>query len=136
LDDRQCTALAPYCDTISGNCVECVASTNCSGADSVCNRETHRCAPRCATNDDCTQVDFPVCDPERNLCVECLLDESCPGRKAHCSETKTCVACLSNADCQAPHGVCDAETGTCVQCLTSQDCPGGAACTNGACAPK
>jgi hypothetical protein len=55
----------PYCDPGRGQCVQCVADSQCTFPDKRCDRSTDQCV-QCLTGADC---DEHVCDPTTHRCV-------------------------------------------------------------------
>lgn len=134
LNDGQCKSKTPYCDD-AGTCVECLSAENCGVAGWTCDRDAHRCAPNCHSNDDCSgSPETPFCDAERNVCVPCIVDRDCPGAAPRCDPNrKSCVLCVEDADCSAATPRCDTHKSSCVECLTGSDCSPGVMCLAGVC---
>jgi Cys-rich repeat protein len=120
-----CVAPHPVCDTTSGNCVACLANTDCSGSTPICDTGTHTC--RACTAGDCS-APTPVCDTtggNAGKCVECTANTNCSAPTPVCNTTTNrCVQCASSTDCSGAQHVCDTTTGTCVACVTNTDCTG------------
>jgi len=115
---------AGVCDVASGQCVECVADGDCSGANHFCNAD--KVCIECKSNSDCGSNQ--VCNTGPGDCTEsCTTTADCAGAYPVCdTQKKLCVECTSNADCagSAPDSLCYAATSECKQCLTSADCSG------------
>lgn len=75
------------CDTASGECVECVLDTDCSGGLTCQNQHCAR-AVGCTTTSDCTPPE--LCDAAAGRCVECLSVVDCPSGQA--CELGVCVS--------------------------------------------
>ncbi len=123
--ESSCPASAPLCDSMSGQCVECLESLDCDRPDAPwCLRgECIGCVDTCAGA-------TPVCDVDTAECVGCLNDSDCPGG--------TCVnyACVDNpcpAPCTGATPVCDAAAGRCVECLADAACGPTERCVSGSC---
>jgi hypothetical protein len=149
--DTACGGLR--CEAVSGACVVCLASTDCSGALARCDTTlhvcvaclatadcgprqrceptTHRCLDTCDDDDDPCPLPNFVCDRDRRLCLECRTSANCAGSAngSACDITVgRCVECTANASCPAPAPVCDRRTGRCVGCVSSAACGVGLAC--------
>jgi hypothetical protein len=75
----------------------------------------------CSADVECA-TPTPRCS-ESGSCVACLSDDDCPLDGARrCSEQAGCVACLDNEDC-GDSKVCETLTGACQTCPTA-DCAG------------
>jgi hypothetical protein len=70
-----CSAAAPVCNVSSDVCEACSDSSQCSRFDdeSLCRIETGQCV-ECVASNDCSQ-DTPVCSESR--CRECIDDDEC-----------------------------------------------------------
>lgn len=146
--DADCSAPKAHCDTLTKECVQCMANEQC--ATLSCNPVSHTCSG-CITNADCS-APTPFCDGDDRKCVECSSAAQCSGGQvcafeAHrcapechtnsdcagsghpicATASSVCVECTSDADCSTmglePH--CDLRYGACVECLTDGDCAGG-----------
>ena len=59
---RLCGPLAPACDAVTSQCVQCTTDSHCTDPQrSTCNTQTHACEP-CASNAQCAHV------PGKNIC--------------------------------------------------------------------
>jgi hypothetical protein len=101
-----CTAPTSVCDTITGRCVGCTASRQCSSAAA------------------------PVCDTTKNVCAACTADLQCQTKNATlpaCRSDGQCVQCTAttaSTSCTGPTPVCNTTTNTCAQCTASANCTG------------
>ncbi|MBL8601169.1 MAG: hypothetical protein JNK72_04540 [Myxococcales bacterium] len=134
--DRECSSQGQVCDTMAGQCVQCVLQADCT--------MNQRCvANRCVDNRACTsstQCPGQVCDRERGFCVDCVGDNDCPVGQV-CGAQRTCVVATPT---------CTPGAATCLDATTRQVCntdgrtyatqvcpsPAGSAgfCSAGACA--
>lgn len=87
------------CDEATGECVGCIADTDCQSG---------------------------VCSKSLRRCVDCVDDSTCPQQLPRCRVgVAKCVACVSNEDCGVVNAICDALTFTCRPgCSTDDQCPG------------
>jgi len=121
--DGDCGPMAPYCDSSSHTCVQCITTTNC-GNGRMCNTTNNTCV-QCLMDGDCG-APTPYCSP-MGQCVQCTTMANCGAMQTCNTNDYRCVAtCGSNADCRAPTAVCDTTMMYCVQCLASTDCTGNA----------
>lgn len=121
LDDQDCSNDdATRCDGALFRCVSCIADGDCVDG-SRCDAVERRCAPSCATGQDC--VDAHAC--KNGLCVACDRDIECRESDASapvCSASGLdCVSCREDAQCPQ-FEFCDVLSGSCVSCLSSADC--------------
>lgn len=148
--DADCHLTSLHCDSTSNQCVECLDDQDCSGSDRVrcdaklfrcvdctsdddcaadarCDPIERRCAPACATLQDC--LDAHACND--GVCVACDRDVECREGDATgpvCSASGLgCVSCREDAQCPQPE-ICDVLSGRCVACLSSRDCDDGTRC--------
>ena len=128
--DNDCTSLpqTPHCDTGTGSCVQCTATTQCTqGYNCV----GDACKPVCtvATQAQDCPAATPVCRVSPfPKCVQCVASTDCPGGQV-CNSSNVCVAstgCTGNANCPPSTPVCSG--GTCVQCAADTDCKNGMGC--------
>ncbi len=125
--------LPQVCDVVTGDCVECLDDTECSGnmatgdagAATTCDEARHECV-RCLDDADCMggvcKVDMS--SSSGNVCVECLVNENCGGDRPICdTATNECTAsCTSDAECRGDKPVCNTSRNLCVECLDSSRC--------------
>jgi hypothetical protein len=103
--DPVCSDCNGVC-TDTGQCVECVQSTDCTGALAHCNTAT-------------------------NTCVACLPDADDCGTGSYCTAAFACAqGCNEATDCAS--GVCLPDH-TCQRCLTDAECISGEVCGSGTC---
>ncbi|MBI4817774.1 MAG: hypothetical protein HY791_16050 [Deltaproteobacteria bacterium] len=115
------------CHPALGQCVECLGDDDC-GFRRVCDPNAFVCLFRCL-NGNCGPG--AVCDPALDACVDCLDDSQCPNGE-HCSPSRTCETCLSDAHCTSPsRPLCDPSRLECVGCRDASDCPQGELCDPG-----
>ena len=158
--NADCTNPAlPVCNTTPNPnvCVQCLASTDCSGNTPVCNASNTCIAcsgdgdcggstPACqasggcgecsATNSTLCTGTTPVCNAGTGVCVACSGDSDCGGSTPACQTSGACGQCsaTNSTACVGGTPVCDATSGTCVQCTTSTNCSGATpVCTGGTC---
>lgn len=96
----------------------------------------------CSRDEDCPG-DVPVCSADRTCmaCDKSLSKSSCSGVTPACGSDRTCVECdpeSGRTTCTGPGKTsCDPVSRTCVACVTSADCGGpnasGPVCLSGAC---
>ncbi len=108
----------PFCsDAEDGECVECIASTDCS-LDQACDQQALDCVDvQCEVgqpgDDFCSALDpaVPFCTgPSR--CGECRDSSDCSDAAAPaCQFTSLCGPCQNNSQCVS--GQCDIDSGTC-----------------------
>lgn len=107
-----CAGSAPICNESTGECVGCLATSDCTGANaSRCDSENMSCVP-CEVNADCSHIEGKgVCDD--GLCVECTAQDNsaCEGGTKVCDSTsrectdrdphskQACEACVADLDC-------------------------------------
>nr|MBK7070110.1 hypothetical protein [Deltaproteobacteria bacterium] len=106
------------CDTATGMCVQCVASSDTCPATEHCNGATNTCEPGCRSDDGCMSSGGPTdggavartrCDVTAHTCVECVTNE-------HCPSGTLCVGSVCVMGCTPERG-----------------CPSGQSCCSGAC---
>lgn len=114
---------APFvCDTARGECVECLADAQCSGALPACDLASRRCVA-CRGNLGCAPP--LVCSAAAPVCVQpCQEGQSnaCPGFGGGC-RLGVCASCVDDDDC-GPSRRCDGTVGRCVGCLVDEHCSG------------
>jgi hypothetical protein len=115
----ECTSLnsaAPVC-LAGGSCVECGASSDCTGAAAK-----------------------PICDTTKNTCKACSSGTECAAKNAAmpaCAASGKCVECVMSSDCKATaKPVCEPTTTACRTCQSDAECPAdpGVCMTDGHCA--
>lgn len=102
------------CDTVSGDCVDCVEDEDCDVGSRGAACVDNACVA-CDDNMDCTTVGASACGDD-NTCGGCGDDMDCMHLAATpaCDvPTTTCVECNSNADCTTANEGCDLSTHTC-----------------------
>ncbi len=119
----------------SGNCVQCVDDTQCSGATPRCNTASNTCV-QCTANAHCN--DANPCTNDQCMGNTCRntnrsAGSACGGGNV-CDGSGTCVQCVDDTQCSGATPRCDTTSNTCVQCLLASDCPSdGNSCTNERC---
>lgn len=139
------------CIAATGQCVECVADTDCkSGAKAKCDQTTHSCVAcdakdqcarfaglnvcaagncvQCSAGDQaaCTSAS-DVCKTGGNQCVDCNVNTDCKTATASRCAANACAACMVDADCSQIAGKNVCLAGACVQCTKDK----AAACASG-----
>ena len=117
------------CDTATGDCVECMATTDCP-KDNDCIRSA--CVPytSCVNTRECPNG--LVCNTTRGRCVECVTDAEC-GDDRRCGGNVCRRACASDLTCRPLGLLCDMASGYCVQCVAHADCAAAEHCVAGGC---
>jgi hypothetical protein len=66
----QCNGGAPYCNTTTKRCVQCLTNANCMGrgTSTLCDPATDTCV-QCLTNANCTNPMRPTCSLTGHVCV-------------------------------------------------------------------
>lgn len=120
---NDCGAYA-LCNPALG-CVECLASTDCSAAESVCSGGdcVADTGGECGDDHPC---DSGICSPLTKRCGACAANTDCAGATPRCRILiGKCVACISNDDCGHSAPICDPITYSCrVGCSSDAQCPG------------
>ena len=104
----ECSGATPICDTNVGQCVGCLAHTDCPDpAASSCN--LNNVCVGCADSDQCSHLTAtPVCDTAQSTCVQCLADSDCdpnactPDNTCGSTEAGTvggCQPCQADGEC-------------------------------------
>jgi uncharacterized repeat protein (TIGR01451 family) len=133
-------------DSTQGQCVECLADSDCGGSASgkVCEPATSQCVAGCRGTGGnaclppttCTSADSSI-----GVCVQCTQDAQCGGSSSGAiCESQRCVdGCRGAAGNACPTGkLCTStasEPGHCVECFSDSDCGGtmsGRVCDDGA----
>jgi hypothetical protein len=107
------------CDTASGACVQCVASSDTCSPEQHCDPMSNACVAGCRSDEGCPRMGSPDGDAG-------------PGVQLHCNvTTRVCEVCVTDAHC--PTGQrCSA--GACVMgCSDDSRCAAGERCCGGAC---
>lgn len=110
---------------LEGSCVECIDAADCSGPKPVCSN--HVCV-ECDSDDRCPPE--KVCFEQPGKCTEpCSNTPDCneKGRPVCAIDLGVCVACVSDADCDAAR-VCDPVNLVCVGCLSDGNCGDAGTC--------
>jgi hypothetical protein len=115
--DCRTDPMLSVCDVTTGQCVQCVATSDTCPAAQHCNATTQRCEAGCRNDDGCTAVmgsDAGMaartrCDVVAHRCVDCLTND-------HCPVGMLCAANVCSPGCSATRG-----------------CPSGQACCGSAC---
>jgi len=147
--DLGCSAGTPACDvspTGSPNdCVQCLANSDCTGTNKVCNTTTKQCVP-CLPDAITGNLDAgcsqpinackDLVSPTPDVCVDCLADGDCSVSGDVClTTTNQCLACIDNNSgttidngCEALNNpgkpLCnDNAAPTCVECEDTNSAP-------------
>ncbi len=118
--DSDCPVNKLHCDLPTGQCVECVGTTDCVVDPYLrCETGVHRCV-ECLSSGDCAPG--AACDPAVHICIaSCRDGGSCPALQPFCDGRGACVECRTNADCFRPD-LCDLSIGRCAFCAGDQEC--------------
>jgi hypothetical protein len=146
-----CTAPTGVCDSLTGKCVACTASSHCATlAAPICDTTKNTCVgcaadlqcqtknatlPACRADGQCVQCTSttaatacvgtsPACDTTTNTCVQCTSAATCSGATPICGTTEKCQACAVDTECVAlndPARAACATTGACVQCTATNN---------------
>ena len=145
--DNDCASSSegPACDTATGRCVSCTATSDRCPTGQYCVGATNRCAEGCRDDAACMAAGdggagAGRCDPMAHRCVECVTDDHCAAGSlcvgnlcvAGCSATRACPSgqtccaggCVDVQSNTAHCGACDA------RCMVANAMP---ACMNGRC---
>jgi Cys-rich repeat protein len=131
--DSDCasTPQTPRCQGFSGQCVQCLTAIDCPsgqvcGPFATCVADTD---PACASDAECRGTPAtPLCSPFTRTCVECLSVADC-GAGEICADNVCAddpTTCATSAECQAPTPAC--VDGLCRPCAQDTDCTGGLVC--------
>jgi Cys-rich repeat protein len=140
--DQGCSAVINACKVLPGDdqCVDCLATGDCSVSGDVCNTTSNACTP-CIDNATggtrdlgCEVGQPPLCNDAGVVptCVTCedsnpaatpTPDDGCAAGLPACNVAAvggaTCVQCLADGHCTNGN-VCDTTTNTCVPCQNTQ----------------
>lgn len=84
----------------------------------------------CLSDPDCPTG--KVCNTVTKTCLGCLTSANCTGDKKTCDlATNTCVGCTSSANCTGATPVCDTVNQTCVGCVNNSNCAAPQICDAG-----
>jgi hypothetical protein len=120
---------------VAGVCVGCQAggldggANLCSAPTAVCNSVTGKCVG-CTASSQCTSSAAPICDLTKNVCVACTADPQCQGKDTTlpaCRADGQCVQCnaaTAATSCTGTTPACDVATNTCVECTSAANCAG------------
>lgn len=131
------------CDSATGLCVQCNASTPCASGEwcevGVC---VTGVSQTCQSTSDCSATSARnVCDGSIDLCVDCVSNSDCSGGKQclygfcqypsrSCSSNGACAGNPGGTRCYVYPG-----GGYCVQCTSSSQCPNNNSCIGHVCFP-
>lgn len=151
--DSDCALQTQHCETRSGQCVECVQSSQCvfdgdrpvcatalnlcvecndntECPDGTCELPSHRCVPSCADGGTCP-YGYKYCN-RMDVCIACTTSNDCMSARTANNLCDVplglCVECLDDGDCYAERPVCNHTRGRCVECLSNQGCRPSEAC--------
>ena len=141
------------CTSDTHVCVQCAASTDCSGGTPVCQLASHTCVG-CNVDSDCgagkvcvsnmcnagCSSAHPqcgnglVCDLNQGACVSCITDNDCAAG-SYCSANQCVSGCRNNGDCASSSSgtQCDTASHSCVQCINDSGCQIGQICMSDKC---
>ena len=146
--DRDCRRHL-VCEPVSGECRDCVTDANCPPDGPLCDAPSKQCTKTCADSSQCfdptvgpnycdltlgrcfdcgqggvgcQHAERPLCEFVTRSCVQCLSDADCTPAAPSCGPSGQCSPpCVSTAAC--PTGlVCDVHQALCVECVTNRDC--------------
>lgn len=129
------------CDSV---CRATSASEGCEACGQPCGDNASECSGRsclCGVSPACSG-DTPLCvapaEGETKRCVECEGDTDCQGNSDGLDQCVggTCVECDpddSSSGCQNPEPICDGTSRSCVGCSASRPCANGMQCVDGSC---
>jgi hypothetical protein len=131
----------PRCspETDACSCVEdaeCHGALRCALPTATARRPI--CLPPCASDGDCAaRAGLPRCAAKSKKCVACGSDADCDAAgPAHCSQSLgVCVGCADDGECAGSgERYCNPNLGLCATCRTDADCAGTTtpACDTGA----
>jgi hypothetical protein len=95
--NADCEGDHAVCDVGSGECVECLANTDCGAAAPFCVLD--KCS-QCGVNADCKDPLVPICKDDH--CVVCGDDADCKDPAAPICKGDVCVQCNKDKDCKDP----------------------------------
>jgi len=122
----QCEGLRPYCDPVTGLCVECLEHEDCGGGGLSCVQGVCQAgAGDCIVAEDCADSeDGPHCFA--GSCVQCITAQDCPPR--HRCDGNLCIEALcEGVNCVAP-AQCNPENGRCEPSCVDEGCPDAQLC--------
>jgi hypothetical protein len=154
-----------YCDMATGLCGPCTGDNQCVGRDAgphclaagfcgctqmsdcgpngACSPLFEMCVPSCTLDAGPTCPTGEICDPQTRLCVGCLGDAQCQadGGSPYCladiDAGNDCVECLNPSQCPAATPGCNSTYFFCGSCNGDADCPSSAPiCKFGSCVPS
>lgn len=141
LEDADCSTgetddTAAFCDQQLSRCVPCSPNVAQGGGcerGRVCFGWSHSCVRSCATevdpDNDCMRI--MKCDLTSYVCLACESDADCQasGAGPRCvAGGVRCGACASDADCGGDRPHCDPLSFECVGCRDMRDCSPGTIC--------
>ena len=106
----------PGCDVPPGRCVACLANADCDAPTApACNR--HKELRPLRRRSDCAGACPPACQPEGS-CGSARRRTRRPAAARRRDCQRTCVGCLTNADCPRPAAGGDGASATCRFCTS------------------
>ena len=110
----ECSGATPICDTNVGQCVGCLAHTDCSDPTaSSCN--LNNVCVGCTNTSQCSHLaSTPVCNTDVGTCVACTNDAHCGATACKpdhtCGTTQAdsvggCQSCEADGECESPTDV-------------------------------
>lgn len=114
------------CDTTSGDCVQCINTSDCSNGK-VCKNNVCVSKGGCQSNKDCTSKGLNVCNVQTGKCVQCTkTNELACNINEFCSNgycvSNVPIPCAKNADCSSQTPCC--YKSSCVECTSTCPCTG------------
>ena len=136
--DSDCSQTYPKCD--EGACVECTETSNC-GEGETCIQgscEEYLIEADCTLDEDCENNYGTTFWCNQGECIECLSDSECENEYEEGYEcdlnTHECYSaeeCSTSSDCSVDFPICS--EGSCVECEITGDCDSGYICYNSNC---
>lgn len=81
-----CSGDTPYCDPVTGGCVECLGHAQCGADAPYCSGQ--RACVECISDGHCQDSDYPHCFAAEGKCVECVDSTQCSA--GTCSSDHEC----------------------------------------------
>jgi hypothetical protein len=129
VENQDCSAPTPVCNTATGECAQCASSADCGAPTPACDTSTGTCVA-CVSAADCS-VPTPGCDLSSHQCVQCTVGSQCSSGK--CDGDHTC--CVPDDPCTP--SACGPKYDSCGKTVNCGGCAGTEFCsTDGFCEAK